>query len=89
MSIVGPRPYLEEELEEQQGKFPGTEKYVKEMLTVKPGITGLWQVNGRSTVSFEERVRMEALYSQKISLLIDLLIILKTPLAVLRAEGAS
>src|SRR3989339_1980268 len=44
MSIVGPRAYLPDELQEQQKKFPGTQKYVKEMLTVKPGITGFWQV---------------------------------------------
>ena len=61
----------------------------RRVLEVKPGITGLWQVNGRSTVSFEERVRLEALYSQKISLMLDLLIILKTPIAVLKAKGAS
>ena len=89
MSFVGPRAYRPDELEGYRKDNPEDHAFLEKLLSVKPGITGLWQVNGRSTVSFEERVRMEALYSQKISLLIDLLIILKTPLAVLRAEGAS
>lgn len=88
MSIVGPRPYLEEELEEQQGKFPGTEKYVKEMLTVKPGITGYWQVNGRIDVNFDKRIRMDAFYARKKSLLFDLLIVLKTPWVMIAGKGA-
>lgn len=88
MSIVGPRPYLQEELEEQQGKFPGTEKYVKEMLTVKPGITGYWQVNGRIEVNFDRRIKMDAFYARKKSLLFDLLIVLKTPWVMLAGKGA-
>ena len=88
MSIVGPRPYLEEELEEQQGKFPGTEKYVKEMLTVKPGITGFWQVNGRIDVNFDKRIKMDAFYARKKSLLFDILIALKTPWVMLTGKGA-
>lgn len=88
MSVVGPRPYLQEELEEQQGKFPGTEKYVKEMMTVKPGITGYWQVNGRIDVNFDKRIKMDAFYARKKSLLFDLLIILKTPWVMLAGKGA-
>lgn len=88
MSIVGPRPYLPDELEEQQKKYPGTDKYVKEMLTVKPGITGYWQVTGRSEVHFDKRVVMDAYYARKKSLIFDLLIMLKTPLAMITAKGA-
>ena len=88
MSIVGPRPYLQEELEEQQGKFPGTEKYVKEMSTAKPGITGYWQVNGRIDVNFDKRIKMDAFYARKKSLLFDFLIILKTPWVMLAGKGA-
>lgn len=88
MSIVGPRPYLQEELEEQQRKFPGTEKYVKDMLTVKPGITGYWQVNGRIDVNFDKRIQMDAFYARKKSLLFDLLIIIKTPWVMLAGKGA-
>lgn len=89
MSFVGPRAYRPDELQTYEKEHPGDKKYLTDLLSVKPGITGLWQVNGRSTVSFEERVRLEALYSQKISLVLDLLIILKTPIAVLQAKGAS
>jgi len=88
MSVVGPRPYLPEELEEQQEKFPGTEKYVKEMLTAKPGITGFWQVSGRSQVNFDKRIEMDAYYGRKKSLFLDLLIVLKTPLVMISGQGA-
>ena len=88
MSIVGPRPYLPEELAEQQRKFPGTGDYVTKMLTVKPGINGFWQVSGRSEVDFDKRVRMDAFYAQKKSLLFDFLIMLKTPWMMLSGKGA-
>lgn len=88
MSIVGPRPYLPDELEEQQAKFPGTEKYVVEMHTVKPGITGFWQVSGRSDVNFDRRIEMDAYYARKKSLLLDILILLKTPWAMVSGKGA-
>lgn len=88
MSIVGPRPYLPEELEEQQRKFPGTEKYISQMLSVKPGITGFWQVSGRSEVNFDKRVKMDAFYAQKKSLIFDFLIMLKTPWMMLSGKGA-
>jgi lipopolysaccharide/colanic/teichoic acid biosynthesis glycosyltransferase len=89
MSLVGPRPYLPNELEEQMKRFPGTEKYVKEMITVKPGITGYWQVMGRSNVRFDRRIAMDAYYAKKRSLIFDILIMLKTPWAVITAKGAS
>lgn len=89
MSIVGPRPYLPEELKEQQRKFPGTEKYVKEMLTVKPGITGFWQVSGRSEVDFDRRIEMDAYYARKRSLILDILILLKTPIVMITGKGAA
>ena len=88
MSLIGPRPYLGDELEEQQGKFPGTEKYVKEMQTVKPGITGYWQVSGRSSVNFDKRIEMDAIYARKKSLLMDLYIILKTPFIMISGKNA-
>lgn len=89
MSLVGPRAYLPDELEEQQRKFPGTEGYVKEMLKVKPGITGYWQVTGRSNVNFDKRIEMDAYYARKKSLLFDFLIILKTPWAMISGKGAA
>lgn len=88
MSLVGPRAYLPDELELQQKKYPGTEKFVKEMLKVKPGITGYWQVTGRSNVNFDKRIEMDAYYARKKSLFFDLLIILKTPWAMVTGQGA-
>lgn len=88
MSIVGPRAYLPDELKEQQKKYPGTEKYVKEMITVKPGITGFWQVNGRSEVNFDKRIEMDAYYARKKSLVFDVLIMLKTPFVMISGKGA-
>lgn len=88
MSIVGPRPYLPEEIKEQKKKYPGTDKYVKEMLTVKPGITGFWQVTGRSEVNFDRRIEMDAYYARKKSLMLDFLILLKTPWAMISGKGA-
>lgn len=88
MSLVGPRPCFVEELEEQKKKFPECEKYIKEMLKIKPGITGYWQVEGRSNVNFDKRVEMDAYYSRKKSLFFDILIILKTPWAMISGKGA-
>lgn len=88
MSVVGPRPYHVDEIEEQQKRYPGTEKYVKETQTVKPGITGFWQVTGRSSINFDQRIKMDAEYARKKSLWDDILIILKTPLAMISARGA-
>lgn len=88
MSIIGPRPYYMEELEKQQKIYPGTKKYIKEALKVRPGITGYWQVTGRSSVNFDKRIEMDAYYARKRSLLFDLLIILKTPWAMLSGRDA-
>ena len=88
MSIVGPRAFLKEELDEQQKRYPGTEKYVTEALKVKPGITGYWQVTGRSEVVFDKRIEMDAYYARKRSIIFDILILLKTPWAMISAKGA-
>ncbi|HLE48758.1 MAG TPA: sugar transferase [Patescibacteria group bacterium] len=89
MSIVGPRAYLPDELEEQKKKYKGTDKYIEEMLMVKPGITGFWQVNGRSEVNFDKRIQMDAYYARKKSILFDILIMLKTPWIMLTGRGAT
>lgn len=88
MSLVGPRPCFVDELDEQKGKFPDSGKYIKEALKVKPGITGYWQVSGRSNVDFDKRVEMDAYYARKKSLFFDILIILKTPWAMISGRGA-
>jgi lipopolysaccharide/colanic/teichoic acid biosynthesis glycosyltransferase len=88
MSLVGPRPYHADEIEEQQRRYPGTEKFVKETQTVKPGITGFWQVTGRSNINFDKRIEMDANYAKKKSLLMDFIIIFKTPIAMISGVGA-
>ena len=88
MSLVGPRAYYPFELEEQQVKHPHSRKYVKIILSGKPGLTGLWQVSGRSEINFDQRVRMDAKYIQKRSIFYDLWIIFKTIPAVVSGRGA-
>ncbi len=89
MSIVGPRPYYPEELEKQQKIYPETAHFVKEVLTVKPGITGFWQVNGRSEVNFDKRIEMDAYYARKKSIFLDILILLRTPWVMITGKGAA
>ncbi len=88
MSIVGPRAYHPFELDEQQIKYPTARKYVKIILSGKPGLTGVWQVSGRSEINFDKRVKMDADYVAKKSIIYDLLIILKTIPAVIFGRGA-
>lgn len=83
MSMVGPRAYVRKELLEQSLRYPETKPYVPLILSVKPGITGPWQTGGRNEVPFRVRAKMDAEYAQKRSLLNDLLILLKTPQAML------
>ena len=82
MSFVGPRPAFEKEIEKYYG--PNSSKYLK----VRPGITGLWQVNGRNDTSFENRVALDCDYSQRVSLSQDLAIIIKTIPTALSTKGA-
>ncbi len=88
MSVVGPRAYYPDELDEQQQKYPQTKELVKKVLSVKPGITGLWQVSGRSEINFDKRIALDATYVDNISLWKDLLIILKTPQVMITGKGA-
>lgn len=88
MSIVGPRPYYQEELERQQRLYPSTKESVKEALSVKPGITGLWQVSGRSEITFDKRITLDAYYAKNRSFWLDLKILAKTPWAMLSGKGA-
>lgn len=89
MSLVGPRAYFPFELRDQQVEFPQTRPYVEKLLAIKPGITGPWQVGGRSQINFVERAKMDAGYASRRSIGYDLSIILKTPLAVVQAKGAA
>lgn len=88
MSIVGPRPYYSEELDKQRSLYPKTEPLVKEALSVKPGITGFWQVSGRSAVNFDKRIEMDAYYARMRSIFLDILILLKTPWAMISGKDA-
>lgn len=88
MSLVGPRPYYPDELVEQQRKYPHTKSLVKEVLSAKPGITGYWQVSGRSEVNFDKRIMMDADYVRQKSLILDIMILLKSPWAMISGKGA-
>lgn len=88
MSLVGPRAYYPDELRNQQKKYPHTANSVKVVLSVKPGVTGFWQVSGRSEINFDKRIEMDAAYVRKRSILYDLWIIAKTPWAMISGRGA-
>lgn len=88
MSLVGPRAYYPDELREQQKKYPLTKDAVKVVLSVKPGLTGYWQVSGRSEINFDKRIEMDAEYVRKRSIFYDLLIIARTPWAMISGKGA-
>ena len=89
MSVVGPRPYYEEELEEQLKRYPDKRSLLKDVLSVNPGITGYWQVKGRSDINFDKRIEMDAYYARKKSILFDLQVLLKTPWAMISGKGTS
>ena len=82
MSLVGPRPPLPYEYE-RYGVW-----HKRRLLAVKPGITGLWQVSGRSKVPFDEMVRLDLEYAKSWSVWMDIKILFRTPLAVLNSDGA-
>ncbi len=88
MSLVGPRAYYPDELRDQQKEYPNTQPSVKVVLSVKPGITGFWQVYGRSEINFDKRIQMDADYVEKRSIVYDLWIIAKTPWAMISGRGA-
>ena len=82
MSLVGPRPPIPYEVEKYEAW------HLRRILEVKPGITGLWQVDGRSKTSFDDMVRLDLRYAKNWSLWLDIKILLKTVRAVLRPKGA-
>jgi exopolysaccharide biosynthesis polyprenyl glycosylphosphotransferase len=81
MSLVGPRMITPEEIEKYN-------QWDVNLLTVRPGITGLWQVNGRSDISYDERVRLDMYYIRNWTIWLDLQLILQTIPVVLRSKGA-
>lgn len=81
MSLVGPRPALQSEVETYA-------EHARRRLKVTPGITGLWQINGRSTLTWQESIRLDLRYVENWSIMLDLSILLKTAQAVVAKEGA-
>jgi lipopolysaccharide/colanic/teichoic acid biosynthesis glycosyltransferase len=81
MSVVGPRPPLPSEVKTYSD-------YAKRRLLVRPGITGLWQVSGRSDLSWEDSVRLDLFYVENWSMVSDLLIALKTAKVLFTHSGA-
>ena len=81
MSLVGPRPIVDAEVEKYGKCF---ELYIQ----VRPGLTGLWQVSGRNNTTYERRVELDEFYVRNRSLKLDLQILLKTVLVVLKKDGA-
>lgn len=82
LSVVGPRPVTEEEIK----KYFGSKK--EKILSVHPGLTGIWQTSGRSLLTFEERLELEESYVDKQSFALDLQIICKTIPALFLSKGA-
>ncbi|MBU4421581.1 sugar transferase [Patescibacteria group bacterium] len=81
MSLVGPRPHLPEEVSNYSGHH-------KQVLSIKPGITGLTQISGRADLGFEEEIKLDKYYIENWSMWMDLYILLKTPFVVLSKRGA-
>ena len=81
MSLVGPRPALPVEVERYDSDM-------RRRLRVRPGVTGLWQVSGRSDLSWEDTVRLDLYYVDNWSVVQDVAILFKTARAVFRSEGA-
>lgn len=81
MSLVGPRPIVPEEIDKYGEDGPA-------YLSVRPGITGIWQVNGRSGVGYPERIALDKAYAESWGLWLDVRILARTPKAVLSRRGA-
>ena len=81
MSIVGPRPIVEKEVEKYGNDF-------EKAFSVKAGLTGYWQANGRSETTYEDRVKMDVYYANNKSLIMDMKIIINTIFAVIKKRGA-
>ncbi|MBI5706835.1 MAG: exopolysaccharide biosynthesis polyprenyl glycosylphosphotransferase [Armatimonadetes bacterium] len=81
MSLVGPRPPIPHEVIQY-------DEYCQERLSVRPGLTCYWQIQGRSNLSFDEWMELDHKYLREMGLWTDLMILIKTPLAVLKGDGA-
>ena len=82
MSLVGPRPYLEDQITQI------SEETTHSLLSVKPGLTGLWQVSGRSLISFQDKIRLELHYVSHVNFWFDVKIFFKTFYVLVKQKGA-
>lgn len=85
MSLVGPRAYVQPEIDDAIKRFgkKNINPFIKASYSVKPGLTGPWQVAGRNKISWKNRVKMDAAYAKRQSTIEDLMIIVKTPFAMI------
>jgi len=81
MSFIGPRPVTEEELEKYGEK-------ANLILSVQPGLSGMWQISGRSDTGYEERITLDSYYIKNWSVWLDIWIIIKTVYVALKGKGA-
>lgn len=81
MSLVGPRPPLPREVEEY-------DEYMAERLSIRPGLTCYWQIMGRSDLTFEQWMELDHRYLNEMSLWVDIKILIMTPMAVIKGDGA-
>lgn len=88
MSVVGPRALRVDEYDLYATKNSSNAEKLEIIGSVKPGITGYWQVGGRSTIDFDTRIDMDCYYANQKSIIFDIKLLLKTPYAVLKGEGA-
>lgn len=84
MSLVGPRAYVEPELEDAKKRYgDNVESLIKLSLSAKPGLTGPWQVSGRNDIPWNQRVAIDADYAKRRSIIYDIYILFKTPFAMI------
>jgi len=84
MSLVGPRPVVQLELSEYTSRNAAVA-----YINARPGLTGLWQVSGRNRLGYDDRIHLDLVYLSSLSLIKDVMILLRTPLAVLRRDGVN
>jgi lipopolysaccharide/colanic/teichoic acid biosynthesis glycosyltransferase len=88
MSVVGPRAPYPEELDRYLNQYPGIKEDVDATYSVKPGITGVWQISGRNAITIPDRYKLEADYARERNILKDIKIIFMTPIVMLTRKGA-
>ncbi len=88
MSLVGPRAYYFDELEYYISMNPEVEEDIAIITGIKPGLTGVWQISGRSEISFDKRIKIDLEYAKMRSIKRNIIILFKTPFAVFSKRGA-